>query len=1234
MNGPRLTRPSRQIPSVGWSTGPFLSRFGTRPIVLLACWLMLLVAGTLRGQTEAPFGGSATFAIEPPPATDASAMTAPAETAAPPAGTPAPTAPTAVAPAATKPPAPEPGTTVETVDPGADLTLAKINAASEAAKASADLAEPQKGQVDDFYRQAIADLTDEAQFLVRTGSLPIGPEAEEQLRTLRKELTAIPSPPVPPQVSDLSQAELEQAAETARKEVDAARTEQTRVEAEPGRRLARRAEIPTLQQAITDRLAENEKQLKAPTVETDPAVLIDARKMRLLAARRKAQAEQKLLARELESMTATADRTSVQLELAGRRAATARLAVETYTRELNARRAQEAAKLVDQARLEQSRTSPLLKDLADEAVEYAERSAAITKKLTEIVSSREKLAVELDSVNRNFQRTKEKVESVGMTEAVGLQLRQERSQLDSTRSALLANHGDRAESMRDSRFELMVLEERRAELALDSDVTAKAITTIKNGEEYRGLAPEERPSDDALSELVEEQHRQQRDNLDVLIRNQTAYFEALVELDTVERQLIDSKREFRRFIDERVLWIPSTSWSSVISLGPYLDGIRWLGDVGRWQEVAMVGWEDLTKRWWVPLAAMAVLIPLLIWQPRLRRRIAKRAEEASRSTCQSVWPTLSTMAAMTVLSAFWPMVLVFFGLRMTFAENATPFTQAVGGGLLASAGWVAWIESARQLFRPKGLAESHFFWSPTVVRQMRRIFTLLFVSVPLVFLIWMFQSQESERIQHGLGRAAFVLFMVCALTAGHRVFRAGGPWAIRMKQVGSNAIGGRFRPIWLLAFWLIPPTLIVLALVGYYFTVLQIVAGLFETLILLGLLQLAGAVTTRSLLVHRRRLAIRQARERIAAQSETNTEGRMAEGVVPPANQAPINLAQLSDQSRRLVVAALCLAGMIGLTLIWGDLLPAFNLLDTIQLWSVDTGGEKVPVTLWNIVIAGFVFAFTIIAAKNIPGMLELLVLPRLPLDAGARYAVTTIVRYGLAIAGLVLGVSMIGIEWSQYQWLVAGATVGLGFGLQEIFANFVSGLIILFERPIRVGDVVTIEGTTGVVTRIRIRATTVTNWDCQEFIVPNKEFVTGRLLNWTLSNTRNRIVINVGVAYGSDTDLARSLLIEACRETPAVLSDPPPVAVFEGFGANELKLVLRCQLATLDERLPTTNALHTLISKKFSQAGLNIPFPQQDLHIRSLPQGWHQTPPTVVEGPSRNGVNGSHAEPKTVGPT
>jgi potassium efflux system protein len=194
-------------------------------------------------------------------------------------------------------------------------------------------------------------------------------------------------------------------------------------------------------------------------------------------------------------------------------------------------------------------------------------------------------------------------------------------------------------------------------------------------------------------------------------------------------------------------------------------------------------------------------------------------------------------------------------------------------------------------------------------------------------------------------------------------------------------------------------------------------------------------------------------------------------------------------------------------------------------------------------------------------------------------------------------------------QWLVAAISVGLGFGLQEIFANFVSGLIILFERPIRVGDVITIADVSGVVSRIRMRATTIVDGDRKELIIPNKDVITGKVLNWTLSDEVNRIQIAIGIAYGSDTQRAAELLLGAAQNHRDVLKDPPPKVTFEAFGESSLRFVLRCFLPNLDSRSHAVHELNMEIERKFRENAIEIAFPQHDIHVRSMSGGWGAMP-------------------------
>jgi potassium efflux system protein len=193
---------------------------------------------------------------------------------------------------------------------------------------------------------------------------------------------------------------------------------------------------------------------------------------------------------------------------------------------------------------------------------------------------------------------------------------------------------------------------------------------------------------------------------------------------------------------------------------------------------------------------------------------------------------------------------------------------------------------------------------------------------------------------------------------------------------------------------------------------------------------------------------------------------------------------------------------------------------------------------------------------------------------------------------------NILGADWARFQWLFAALSVGIGFGLQEIVANFISGIIILFERPIRVGDYVSVGDNEGTVSRIQIRATTILTRDRKELLVPNKEFITGQLLNWSLSDPTARLIIPVGVAYGSDIPLARKLLLEAAQENHRVSDEPKPRVLFFNFGDNTLDLQLRCFIPNMDYRLITISEINEAINDKFNAAGISIAFPQRDIHL------------------------------------
>lgn len=274
---------------------------------------------------------------------------------------------------------------------------------------------------------------------------------------------------------------------------------------------------------------------------------------------------------------------------------------------------------------------------------------------------------------------------------------------------------------------------------------------------------------------------------------------------------------------------------------------------------------------------------------------------------------------------------------------------------------------------------------------------------------------------------------------------------------------------------------------------------------------------------------------------------------------------------------------------------------------SKDSDKESDPlghwITLEDLMLAILTFILTIITARNFPGLLELTVLRRFNSKPGANYAVTMLLTYAIIAAGLMLALHRVGVTWSSLQWLAAAITLGIGFGLQEIFANFVAGIIILFEQPLRLGDIVTIDGVTGKVTRIEIRATTILQYNKKEMLVPNKDLITGTLVNWTLKDNVNRFELAVGVSYDSDPDEVTAILQEIAEQHPNIVADPPSSVLFMGFGESTLNFEIRAHVASPDNLVGTQSQLHYQIARAFKDAGITFAFPQQGLHICTMPE-------------------------------
>lgn len=264
-------------------------------------------------------------------------------------------------------------------------------------------------------------------------------------------------------------------------------------------------------------------------------------------------------------------------------------------------------------------------------------------------------------------------------------------------------------------------------------------------------------------------------------------------------------------------------------------------------------------------------------------------------------------------------------------------------------------------------------------------------------------------------------------------------------------------------------------------------------------------------------------------------------------------------------------------------------------------GAGEGAVSLWSIFYLVVFIVLLFWAARRLQRWLADSLLARTKLDASARQATGAIARYLLLLVGLLVIVQTAGIDLTTFNVLAGAIGIGVGFGLQNIVSNFIAGLIIMFERPIKVGDRIEVDQVDGDVIEIGARSTTVLTNDNITIIVPNSRFITESVVNWQYEDKKVRFKIPVSVAYGSDAHKVRELLVEVARENPDVLDSPEPNVRLMEFGDNGLNFELRAwSSSSVHRRGRLLSSINFAIYGKFNAAGIEFPFPQRDLHIRS----------------------------------
>ncbi|MCP4833880.1 MAG: mechanosensitive ion channel [Phycisphaera sp.] len=676
-------------------------------------------------------------------------------------------------------------------------------------------------------------------------------------------------------------------------------------------------------------------------------------------------------------------------------------------------------------------------------------------------------------------------------------------------------------------------------------------------------------------------------------------------------------QRYRSFVLEQTVWVRDSAalepgfWSRVAEQG------RVFFDPGQWSQLGGLIVEETLRQ---PLVTIMVVSPggiLLLFRRRIRQRVRLAGDRVARAETDRFRETLLVVG----LNVFFGLAIAlpcwFVGVAVEMDYGRSAVLGAIGHVFTVASVFAIVLGLLSATVGGGGLAERHFRWSEQSILIARRL--VYFTWAAVLFGICNRMCDPRQLDLPDLGRLFFSPIPIIVAAFLFSVVRSGWDRTLVEKAGGRIPLEKyRGERLLILGVACIPVISLVFANIGWYEAVSLIQRAVLASVLFLFILLLMREILHRGLHARMRNASWQLRRQR---EDGADTAGEVGE------------LEEIGERTASAIRFCVVTFLLLGLWSLWISLLPAFHILQGTELWSYRTadpaafgdGGSMdqvlVAVTVGDLVLAIGIIASALYAARNFPTLVELLILDRVGLERGVKYAVAQLIQWVLIIAGVTAACAMIGVTWASVQWLAAGFTVGLGFGLQEIFANFISGLIILFEQPVRVGDVVTVGNTTGQISRIRMRSTTITDWDRKELIVPNKQFITTEVVNWSLGESCIRLVLPVGASYESDPDRVCEILLGLGIKDPATLVEPAPSVSFSGFGESSLNFELRVYLPGTDSLSDVRNRLNTAIKKAFEQNGIGIPFPQRDVRVslvdRGDPDGGRSAPMPSPSNPS-----------------
>ncbi|GLS83320.1 mechanosensitive ion channel protein MscS [Paraferrimonas haliotis] len=690
-----------------------------------------------------------------------------------------------------------------------------------------------------------------------------------------------------------------------------------------------------------------------------------------------------------------------------------------------------------------------------------------------------------------------------------------------------------------------------------------------------------------------------------LIDQYKAHLTELARLRLIYDQLAHQYDTIENLLNEHLFWVPNAMPINSFWLANLASSINWAVSASQWQELFESPKQQSTYWSWWLIVSVLFLVIHDISKARYQKLLDDHIQYVGNVSQDSFGDTFKVFIGSFAYSALLPAPVMFAGVIYTLSPSN--FVQAVGVGISAVGFSFFLYRLAAQLSAEKGLLIGHFRRNPELVQQgLRLFFRFTVIALPMVGIIGFTESSDNSLLRNSLGRGVFILFSVTVWWFYLRCFRLVRSYHVEKRPDKNQKLLQRMLWALLLVF---PPVCAVMAANGYFYTASQLLMQLQMSIVLALSFLMAFMLIKRWMLIEQRKIAFERAKAKRADQlaQRENQNDNSTDGIVDSFSEATdeqiLDLDTISSQSLGLVRTLFVVAFLVAFVGLWTQTQAAFvSMLDGVTLWNttsmVNGLEQSIPITLKSVLVAIIIVSLAWVIAANLPGMMELVILSRLELSPGTGFAIATVSRYTVMMLGLFIAFGSIGVEWSKLQWLIAALSVGLGFGLQEIFANFISGLIILMEKPVRIGDTVTIRELTGTVSKIQIRATTIVDWDRKEIIVPNKAFITEQLINWSLSDPITRVILNVSVARDSDPSLVEALLYQAVKESDFALDLPEPEVWFAGFGQHTQDFEVRAYAKEMGSRWPLRHDLHKKIVRRLRDNKVELAYPQLEVHV------------------------------------